>query len=114
MVTAVILTLAGEAAQQVAQGVRQILRHTWRASSMVEGMNSVLRMHQARHRRLTQAMLDLKRLYWNCRALRTGKRRKQTPYQRLGLVLPDKRWWELLKMSPEQLRGELSALNKSP
>jgi hypothetical protein len=111
LVTAALLALGGAAAQQVAQGVRRVLRHTWRASSMVEGMNSVLRMHQARHRRLTQPMLDLKRLYWNCRELRTGKRRKQTPYQRLGVVLPDKGWWQLLKMSPEQLRQELSALN---
>jgi hypothetical protein len=110
LVTAVIVALGGKAAQELAHGVRRILRHTWRASSMVEGMNSVLRMHQARQRRLTQPLLDLKRLYWNCRTLRTGKRRKQTPYQRLRLVLPEKRWWELLKMSPEQLREELSAL----
>jgi hypothetical protein len=113
LVTAALLTLGGEAVQQVAQGVRRVLRHTWRASSMVEGLNSVLRMHQARHRRLTQEMLDLKRLYWNSRTLRTGKRRKQTPYQRLGIVLPDKSWWELLKMPPEQLREELSALNEA-
>jgi hypothetical protein len=78
---------------------------------MVEGLNSVLRMHQARHRRLTQGMLDLKRLYWNYRPLRTGKRRKQTPYQRLGIVLPGVRWWELLKIPPEQVRAELSAAN---
>jgi hypothetical protein len=114
LVTAVIVAQGGEAAQRVVEGVRRILRHTWRASSMVEGLNSVLRMHQARHRRLTQSMLDLKRLYWNCRELRTGKRRKQTPYQRLGVILPEKRWWELLKMSPEQLREQLSALNGSP
>ncbi len=113
LVTAALVTLGGEAVQQVARGVRQILRHTWRASSMVEGLNSVLRMHQARHRRLTQEMLDLKRLYWNGRAFRTGKRRQQTPYQRLGIVLPDVRWWELLKMPPEQLREELSALNQA-
>jgi hypothetical protein len=113
LVTTVLTTLGGEAVQQVAQGVRRILRHTWRASSMVEGLNSVLRMQQARHRRLTQEMLDLKRLYWNVRAFRTGKRRKQTPYQRLGLGLPDVRWWELLKMPPEQLREQLSALNQA-
>jgi hypothetical protein len=29
----------------------------------VECLNSVLRMQQARHRRMTQPMLDLKRLY---------------------------------------------------
>jgi hypothetical protein len=113
LVTTALLTLGGEAVQQVAQGMRRVLRHTWRASSMVEGLNSVLRMHQARHRRLTQEMLDLKRMYWNSRTLRTGKRRKQTPYQRLGIILPDRRWWELLKMPPEQLREELSALNKA-
>jgi len=28
----------------------------------VEGLNSVLRMHQARHRTVTQGLLDLKRL----------------------------------------------------
>jgi hypothetical protein len=63
LVTAALLTLGGEAVQQIAKGVRRVLRHTWRASSMVEGLNSVLRMHQARHRRIMQEMLDLKRLY---------------------------------------------------
>lgn len=109
LVTGALLSLLGAAGQQTMEMVRNILRHTWRASSSVEGLNSVLRMQQARHRRLTQDMLDLKRLYWNCRTLRTGKRRKQSPYQRLGLILPNRRWWELLKLSPEQLRSELSA-----
>ncbi len=76
-------------------------------------MAARLRMHQARHRRLTQGMRDRKRLYWNCRALRTGKRRKQTPYQRLGVVLPDVRWWELLKTPAEQRKADLSALNRA-
>jgi hypothetical protein len=111
LVTATLVSTGGEAVQQAAAAVRAILRHTWRASSMVEGLNSVLRMQQARHRRLTQPLLNLKRLYWNCRPLRTGKRRNHTPYQRLGLVLPDVSWWQLLKMSPEQLRAELSPLN---
>ena len=109
LVTGVLLSLLGAAGQQAVVAVQNVLRHTWRASSLVEGMNSVLRMQQARHRRLTQDMLDLKRLYWNCRTLRTGKRRKQSPYQRLGLILPNRRWWDLLKLSPEQLRMELSA-----
>ena len=38
----------------------------------VECMNSVLRMHQSRHRTLTQGMLDVKRLYWNCRVFSGG------------------------------------------
>ncbi len=111
LMTATLVSTGGEGVQQAAAAVRAILRHTWRASSMVEGLNSVLRMQQARHRRLTQPMLDLKRLYWNCRPLRTGKRRRSTPYERLGVVLPNESWWDLLKKPPEQLRAELSALN---
>jgi hypothetical protein len=42
--------------------VSAVLEDTFRASSAVEGMNSVLRMQQSRHRRMTQPMLDLKRL----------------------------------------------------
>jgi hypothetical protein len=110
----VLLAAAGRAGEATVQAVRDILRNAWRASSLVEGVNSVLRMHQARHRRLTQGLLDLKRLYWNCRRFRTGRRRGQSPYQRLGLVLPEGRgWWELLKMTPEQLGEEMSALNKA-
>jgi hypothetical protein len=113
MMTALLMHSGGEAVQKVAAGIAEVLRHTWRASSMVEGLNSVLRMQQARHRRLTQEMLDLKRVYWNCRLLRTGKRRNQTPYQRLGVVLPNISWWDLLKIPSEQLRSELSALSKA-
>ena len=109
---AVIVSKAGEEGSMVAKAVRHIFRHTWRASSLVEGINSVLRMHQARHRKLTQGMLDLKRLYWNCHTFRTGRRKGQSPYERLGLKLPDGLdWWELSKMTPEQLRDKLSALN---
>ena len=42
--------------------VSRVLRRTVRASSAVECMNSVLRMHQSRHRTVTQGLLDLKRL----------------------------------------------------
>jgi len=67
-----------------------------RASSAVECMNSVLRMHQSRHRTVNQGLLDLKRLYWNCREFREGKRRKHCPYQLLGLKLTNYRFWDLL------------------
>ncbi len=46
--------------------VDQILGQVVRASSTVECLNSVVRMHQARHRHVSQEMLDLKRLYRNC------------------------------------------------
>ena len=55
--------------------VASVLGRAVRASSAVECMNSVLRMHQSRHRTLNQGMLDLKRLYWNTRVFRGGKRR---------------------------------------
>jgi len=89
--------------------VRQILRTTGRASSLVECINSVARMQQSRHRRMTQGLLDLKRLYWNLRPFRTGHRKGRTPYERVGLSLPAVSWWELLKMPPEQLPQQLSA-----
>ncbi len=47
----------------------ETLRTTVRASSVVESVNSVLRMHQSRHRNLGQGLLDLKRLYWNTRSI---------------------------------------------
>jgi hypothetical protein len=101
LVAAVRLAQAAAAGIQAQALVRGVLAQAWRASSAVEGLNSVLRMQQARHRRLTQGLLDLKRLYWNCRTLRTGKRKGQTPYGRLGLTLPAVTWWQLLKIPPE-------------
>ena len=80
--------------------VAHILRTTVRASSAVEGINSVLRMHQGRHRRMTQGMLDLKRLYWNCRRPHTGRRRGKSPYELLGVALPSTDFWTLLERSP--------------
>ena len=84
--------------------VARVLRLTVRASSAVECMNSVLRMHQSRHRTVTQGLLDLKRLYWNCRAFREGKRRGHSPYELLGLKMPSYRFWDLLWM-PTTAKG---------
>jgi hypothetical protein len=78
--------------------VSGVLRPTVRASSAVECMNSVLRMHQSRHRTVTQGLLDLKRLHWNCRIFREGKRRGRCPDEHLGLKLPSYRFWDLLWM----------------
>jgi hypothetical protein len=88
--------------------VAAVLGDTFRASSAVECMNSVLRMQQARHRRMTQPMLDLKRLYWNCRCFRSGKRKDRCPYELLGLQLPSYDFWELLHTNPAQLAQEPS------
>ena len=90
--------------------VRAVLRGVWRASSLVECVNSVARMQQARHRKMTQGLLDLKRLYWNLRPFRVGHRKAQTPYGLLGMKLPHLDFWELLKLTPDELRQELSAI----
>ena len=89
------------------------MRGAWRASSLVECINSVARMQQSRHRKMTQGLLDLKRLYWNCRAFRTGPRRRKSPYELQGLPLPTRDWWELLRWSPEQLRQHLQVASRA-
>ena len=95
--------------REKAKAVRQALRRAWRASSLVEGVNSVARMQQARHRRMTRGLLDLKRFYWNLRRFRTGRRRGKRPYELLGLNLPQSDWWQFLKLTPGQLAQHLSA-----
>jgi hypothetical protein len=102
-----VLSLSGAAGVEALALVRGVLGGVWRASSLVECLNSVARMQQGRHRKRTQGLLDLKRLYGNCRAFRTGRRRQKSPYERQGLLLPVWDWWELLRRSPEQLRQQL-------
>jgi hypothetical protein len=108
------LTRARPDWQELARRVREVLRGVWRASSLVECVNSVARMQQARHRKMTQGLLDLKRLYWNLHRFRLGPRKDQTPYGLLGLKLPDLTFWEFLKLTPEELRQQLSAAEDAP
>jgi hypothetical protein len=108
-VFAVALQRPLAAAEQAAYDrIESILASTFRASSAVECMNSVLRMQQSRHRRMTQPMLDLKRLYWNCRAFRSGPRKDISPYKALGLELPTYDFWDLLQSDPLELAQQLS------
>ncbi len=88
--------------------VSAVLQDTFRASSAVECMNSVLRMQQSRHKVMTQPMLDLKRLYWNCHEFRSGPRKKACPYQVLGLKLPTYDFTTLLQTDPKELTQRLS------
>lgn len=81
--------------------VAQVLRPAVRASSAVECLNRVLRMHQSRHRPVTQEMLDLKRRSWNCRAFQDAKRRGRSPYEHLGLPLARYDFWSVLGMELE-------------
>ncbi len=97
-----------EAEQSAYDRIAAVLEDTVRASSAVECMNSVLRMQQSRHRQMTQPMLDLKRLYWNCHTFRSGPRRKTCPYRALGLELPTYDFWALLQSDPADLTQELS------
>ena len=109
LMCAVVLGKADQAGRDAVQAARDILRRAYRASSLVECINSVLRMHQAQHRKMTPGLLNLKRLYWNCHTFRTGRRRGQTPYQLLGLPWPaGMRWWDVLKQTPQQLQERLS------
>ena len=62
-------------------------------------------MHQGRHRKMTQGLLDLKRLYWNLHQFRAGHRKNQTPYGLLGLKFRVE-LWEFLRMTPEELRKQ--------
>jgi hypothetical protein len=100
--------------RQSCERVSEVLRTTVRASSCVECVNSVLRMQQSRHRNMSQGMLDLKRLYWNTRAFRDGKREGHCPYQLLGAALPTFDFWELLNMDPEKLEQQLSSQQVTP
>jgi hypothetical protein len=100
--------------QEQAKRVRGVLRGVWRASSLVECVNSVARMQQARHRRMTQGLMDLKRLYWNLRRFRTGRRKGHTPYGLVGLRVPEMSFGEFLKLTPGELRKRLSGQDVAP
>jgi hypothetical protein len=105
---ALVCRQLGEGWQQALARVSAVLARVVRASSAVECVNSVVRMHQARHRKLTQELLDLKRLYWNGRSFVSGKRKGRCPYEHLGLKLPTCDPWQLLQMDPAKLKQQLS------
>lgn len=84
LATSVVLALSGAEEAQAVEQAQGVLRDVWRASSLVECLNSVARMKQSRHRWMTEGLLALKRLSRNCRTFRTGRRRKQSPYGLLG------------------------------
>jgi hypothetical protein len=90
------------------EAVARVLSGVTRASSAVECLNGVLRMQQARHKRMTQGMLDLKRLFWNTRPQDSGPRKGACPYEHLGLRLPTFEFWELLRSDPDRMAQELS------
>src|SRR5262249_51883106 len=80
-----------------------------RASGCVGGVHSGLGMQQARHRNLSQPMLDLKGVYWKHPAFPEGRREDRCPYQLLGVSLTTFDFWGLLNSDPEELAQELSS-----
>ena len=99
----------GKGGKEAYRRVSRVLAKVMRASSAVECVNSVVRMHQSRHKNLTQELLDLKRLFWKCRGFVQGKRKNRCPYQLLGLKLPTYDPWSLLQMDSAQLEQLLSS-----
>ena len=99
----------GQTGKEAYRRVSVVLAKVLRASSAVECVNSVVRMHQARHKNLSQELLDLKRLFWNGRGFVEGKRKQRCPYQLLGLKLPTYDPWTLLQMDPAHLKQILSS-----
>jgi hypothetical protein len=93
--------------QRASRRVADLLPHAVRASRAVACVNRVGRMPQGRHRHVRQGLLDLKRLYWNCRVFREGTRTGQSPDALLGLNLPTSNWWQRLQMAPEELEQKL-------
>jgi hypothetical protein len=109
LLAGVVQARLGEGWEESYKRVSRVLRRVVRASSAVECVNSVVRMHQSRHRNLSQELLDLKRLYWNCRDFAEGKRKDRCPYELLGLKLPSYDPWALLQMDPAELEKQLSS-----
>lgn len=103
------LTKAGSDWRVEARRVRAVVRGVWRASRVVGCVNSVARRPPARHRPMTPGLGDLKRLDWDLHRFRVGRRKGRTPSGLLGLELPDLSSWEFPKLTPEELREELSA-----
>ena len=93
--------------QSAYRRVDELLRHAVRARRAVECVNSVVRMPAGRHRHVSQGLRDLKRLSWNCRVFRAGKRKGKRPYDLLGVHWPSSDWWQLLQMAPEEVEHKV-------
>ena len=77
--------------------VAAVLRGTVRASSAVECMNSVLRMHQSRHRTVTPGDAGPEAAVLELAGVPEGKRRGRAPTSTWGWSYPTYDFWALLK-----------------
>lgn len=90
----------------VARALQVALAWPRRSSSMVESLNSRLRVLQTSHRNVSDGMLALHALAWNLSPRRhAGKRRHQSPYAMLGASIAREGipWYDVL------LRAEAAA-----
>lgn len=81
---------------QVVSGVRRILYHPKRASSLVECYNSILRPIQQVKKQVTQEFLWLKALHHNMKSFKQGRRKGKSPFQLLGIDFGVQNWIQLL------------------
>lgn len=82
----------------VRAAVASLLDQPRRSSSLVEALNSRLRVLQMAHRNVPDSRLSLMALAWNLTARAEGRRRGPSPYARLGIDFADDRraWYEVL------------------
>ena len=82
---------------QVVSGVRRILYHPKRASSLVECYNSILRPIQQVKKHVTQEFLWLKALHHNMKTFKQGRRKGKSPFQLLGVDFGNQDWIGLME-----------------
>ncbi|MDP3218485.1 MAG: hypothetical protein Q8S73_30555 [Deltaproteobacteria bacterium] len=82
----------------VCAAVASLLDQPRRSSSLVEALNSRLRVLQMVHRNVPDSRLSLMALAWNLTVRAEGRRRGPSPYARLGIDFADDRrpWYEVL------------------
>jgi hypothetical protein len=78
--------------------VRLLLKRPARSSSLVDSFNARLRFLQQGRRNVSDALLRLLAFRWNASLREEDPRRRQSPWQRLGLIDKEntRGWVELL------------------
>jgi hypothetical protein len=85
-------------AATVVAAVASLIEHPRRSSSLVEALNSRLRVLQMVHRNVSDHLLALVALAWNLSPRTEGRRKGPSPYVRLGIDFADdtRPWYEVL------------------
>ena len=95
---AFVETHLGDQAACLRAQVAALLDGLVRSSALVENANSWLRPYLNTRKGSSQAFLDLVRLYRNTRTYRRGKRKGHSPFELLGLSLPED-WLSLVGLA---------------